>query len=147
MGLRPQFAEDGKPRGWKELKMTIRAHVKKKSEIVKDGWKASTKAVKELQEEDGLKLLPEVVHQKWFRDPTTGLHSNDAESEINRLKGWMRRKYSSIRGRAIEGDEVDKNLEKKIDEFMFLKNVGSSMSDIMAAIHFGNGGKHHACDI
>ena len=136
-----------KPRGWKELKKVIKQHVKKKSEIVKDGWKPSTKAVTELQNELGLKLLPGKVHQKWFRDPTTGLHSNDAESEISKLKGWMRKRYGSIRGRAGPEDEVDHNLASKVDEYMFLNNIGSSMDNVMEALHYANGGKHRARDI
>ncbi len=87
------------------------------------------------------------MHQKWFRDPTTGFHPNDAESGISRLKGWIRKRYGSIRGHAGPGGEVDQNLASKIDEFMFLSNIGSSMDDIMAATQFANGGKRRARDI
>ena len=70
-----------------------------------------------------------------------------AESEISKLKGWMRKKYGSIRGHARPEDEVDQNLASKVDEYMFLSNIGSSMDDIMEALHFANGGKHRARDI
>ena len=140
---KPLFAEGGKPRGWQEMQKALAKHVQKKSILVKDGWKASTKAVGPAKREMKWKLLPPVIHQKWFRDPKTGVHTNDAESEIARVKGWMRKK-AFTRGRAKNSDSPDSILQCHLDEFMFLKNMGKEMSTVMAAFVFTNQVKHRA---
>jgi hypothetical protein len=148
-------AEDGKPRGWKSLKKVIKTHIKRKSHLVKDGWRGSTTAV-EMCRDMGYKWLPPVIHQKHFRDPKTGLHTNDAESEINRVKQWMRKKYHRLcsRARTVRDGNGDEEVETsphtlqcKLDEFMFLKNVGNEMSTIMRALQCQNGIKHRFRDI
>ena len=151
----PSVAEEGKPRGWKSMLPVIKKHVKKGSHIVKDGWRGSTKAV---QSAHGMryKLLPEVIHEKHFRDPKTGLHTNDAESEINRLKQWMRKKYARLGSRdrksgssSSDTAEVGSttSLSFKLDEFMFLKNVGNDMGQVMVAFQWVNGKAHRPRDV
>ena len=146
----PSVAEEGKPRGWKSTIGVIKKHVKKGSHVVKDGWKGTTAAVGKAPEMR-YKLLPVVVHQKHFRDPKTGLHTNDAEAEINRLKQWLRKKYAHLgnreMGRGSSSSDAAENvpttvLSLKLDEFMFLKNVGSDMDQAMAAFQWANGKAH-----
>ena len=124
------------------MQVTLKRHIKKHSICIKDGWVLSTKAIKESRDM-GYKLLPPVVHKKHFRDPNTGLHSNDAESEINRVKSWMRKKYALIRGEELKNDLVDgiprNTLSYHLDEFMCLKNAGDTMDSIMETFRFNNG--------
>ena len=138
------LAEDAKPRGYKELVKQFAKHVRKGSFIVADKWKATKKAVQEL----GYSMPPEMVnHSKWFRDPATGYHTNDAESEINRLKSWMRKKYGRVQTRGSGDEEPDRILTAHLDEFMVLKNVGNAMSTIMRAFSFVRGKAFRAVDI
>ncbi len=68
----------------------------------------------------GYKSDPPVKHEKHFRDPSTGFHTNDAESENNRLKKWSRTRYGKLQLNASE-----------MDEYVFYVNVGSSMCDVL----------------
>ena len=65
---------------------TLHSRIHKKSVLVFDGWTATTKAADQL----GYAHPPSVKHRKCFRDSGTGFHTNDAESENNRLKRWSR---------------------------------------------------------
>lgn len=136
---KPTRAVDGKPRGTEAIKEQLRLHVRKGSTLVADGWKATEKGVKAL----GYRMAPPVKHNLNFRDPLTGYHTNDAESEINRVKAWTRRKYAKLGGKtskSADPDGPDPIIESHLDEFMYLKNVGSDIDTVMKAFVFANGG-------
>ena len=42
-------------------------------------------------------MLGTVVHKTDFRNPETGYHSNNAESEVSRLKHFLLMKYGFVR--------------------------------------------------
>ena len=86
--------------------------IKKGSFLVFDKWGGTVKAVKEL----GFKHAPPVNHSKEFRDRATGFHSNDIESENQRLKHWSRIRY----GRLMLS-ELD------VHEYAYYVNVGHTM--------------------
>ena len=143
---RPTKAPDGKPRGIESIKTQLVTHVKKGSTVIFDGWKATKAATEAL----GYRHPPAVVHQKHFRDPSTGYHTNDAESEIHRAKSWCRKKYAYIRGNAKHGDGDDGSdgiLTSHMDEYMYFTNVGQDIDSIMKAFQFVAGGAQKAVDI
>ena len=57
--------------------------------------KASKAATKRL----GYRHAPPVNHTAGWRDSATGYRSNDVESENNRIKAWLRKRYSKNYGR------------------------------------------------
>jgi hypothetical protein len=75
-------AMKNEPRGLLEIKDTLQSRIRPKSMLVYDGWTSTDAAVKRL----GFKHAPPVVHELAYRDPETGFHTNDAESENNRIK-------------------------------------------------------------
>ena len=81
-----------KPRGFDEIPATVQAKVAKGSYLILDGWLATEKAVNSL----GYGYAPPVKHEKHFRDPNTGSHTNDAESGNSRLKRWSRQRYGKL---------------------------------------------------
>ena len=89
-----------------------------------DGWTATKKAVEAL----GYDYAPPVKHEKCFRDPATGFHTNDAESENGRLKKWSRRRYGKLSLDILE-----------MDEYVFYVNVGTDMSSILKGLARANG--------
>ena len=108
-------AQQEKPRGFDEIRDTIKARIKPGSILVNDKWKSTVKAVESL----GFKHAPPINHSVEFRDRVTGFHSNDIESENNRLKHWSRIRY----GRLSLG-ELD------LHEYSFYINVGRDMKTI-----------------
>jgi hypothetical protein len=64
-----------------------------------------------------------------YRDPTTGFHTNDAESENSRLKKWSRHRYGKLN---ITTNEMN--------EYVFYSNVGSGLFDILKGMAVGGGG-------
>ena len=139
-------APGGKPRGVESIKKVFVAHVRRKGALVADGWNPTAKAVREL----GYRMPPPAVHARHLRDPATVYHTNDAEAEIKRIKGWIRKKYSRLGARTGQGadpDEPNPVPEARVDEFVFLKNVGSDIDTAMAASRFKNGGAQSARDI
>ena len=141
---KPLMAEDRKPRGHKEIVKHFKKHVRPGSFVVADGWLSTDSAIRELGYR---KPARPVNHSRWFRDPVTGHHTNDAESEVNRIKSWMRKKYGRLQTRASPDDEPDQILTDHLNEFMVLKNVGSGMSTVMRAFAFQNGQTYRARDI
>ncbi|CAE7258973.1 unnamed protein product [Symbiodinium sp. CCMP2592] len=111
-----------KPRGFEEIQNTVEKHVAKGSYLVFDGWTATKKAVEAL----GYDYAPPVKHEKCFRDPATGFHTNDAESENGRLKKWSRRRYGKLSLDILE-----------MDEYVFYVNVGTDMSSILKGAYIG----------
>ena len=128
------------------IKAQLSGHIKKKSTLIFDGWKATESATKAL----GYRHPPPVVHQKYFRDPSTGYHTNDAESEIHRVKSWCRKKYGYVRGNSKHGDDeagADGILCSHMDEYMYFNNVGQDIDSVMAAFRFVAGGTEKCVDI
>ena len=74
----PETALEKKPRGAASISKVLSEHVKPGSKIASDGWISTTKAAKDI----GLKMLGTCDHGANFRNPKTGVHSNDAESEV-----------------------------------------------------------------
>ena len=80
--------------------------------------------------------MKKLIYKKWFRDPKTWLHTNGGESEINRMKAWMRKKYASLKGQSKDTDSHDPIIATRLDEFIFLKNVGDDMATIIVPKEF-----------
>ena len=59
----------------------------------------------------------------------TGWHSNDIESENNRLKHWSRVRYS-----ALKISELD------MHEYAYYVNAGDTMADVMLGLAVAGGG-------
>jgi hypothetical protein len=112
-------ASHNKPRGLHEIQKAISNHVKKGSILIFDKWTSTVSAVKRL----GFKHAPPVNHSVEFRDRETGFHSNDIESENNRLKH-----FSRVRNGRLMLNELD------LHEYAFYVNVGSNMQTILKAL-------------
>jgi hypothetical protein len=81
-----------------------------------------------------------VSHRRGFRNPKTGYHSNDAESEVGRFKEFIKVKYSWVRtSNATTDAKKDVQPQRRIAEYMFYTNVGRSMDDIMKAYRHTSG--------
>jgi len=120
---RASEAQEGKPRGLKEIKDTLQGAVRKKSILVYDGWTSTDAAVKEL----GYRHPPAIKHEDGWRDTETGFHTNDAESENNRVKGWSRHRYGRL-----SITELD------MQEYVFYVNGGSDISLVMKGLAYGS---------
>ena len=72
------LAQDGKPRGLKEIRSVLQERVAKGSFLVFDKWRSTVAAVKQL----GYKSAPPVDHSSGFRDQDTGFHSNDIVGKL-----------------------------------------------------------------
>ena len=118
-------AVKGKPRGFDEIQATVQSKVAKGSFLIFDGWLATEKAVKSL----GYRYAPPVKHEKHFRDPNTGFHTNDAESENSRLKRWSRQRYGKLQLN-----------EHELDEYVFYVNVATSAHGVLHGLAMSNGG-------
>ena len=76
-------------------------------------------------------------YSKGSRNPDTGVHSNDAESEFARFKLFVRVKYGYMRAtNATDKVKKDRALELKLAEYVFYTNVGRDMQHIMAAFAY-----------
>ena len=130
------------------MRNTIKQLIMQKSFLVFDGWKSSEAAVKSL----GFRCAPPVKHDNGWRDRKTGFHSNDCESENDRLKLWLRARYTRLKltfKAVLDGDGCDAGAagdspEEAGDEelavepldlyeYAYYVNVGKAMSDIMRA--------------
>ena len=67
-------------------------------------------------------VLP-INHSREVRDRDTGFHSNDIESENNRLMHWARARYSKLS--LNEGG---------LHEYTYYVNVGSSLEAVVKAL-------------
>ena len=123
--LPSQAAFDERPRGCQELAKTLKAHVRKGSFLVYDSWPGTIAAVKKM----GHHHVDPVNHKVSFRDSETGFHTNDVESENQRIKAWNRHRYGQL-----------KMEESDMHEYAFYVNKGSSMSDVMRGIAESQGG-------
>jgi len=78
-----------------------------------------------------------VNHSQNWRNPDTGHHSNDAESEFARFKLFLRVKYDYVRtSNAKETVAKDRNMELKLAEYIFYTNVGNKMEHVMNAFRY-----------
>ena len=79
-----------------------------------------------------------------FRDVETGFHSNDIESEFNRMKRWLRERYGALKlnsklNQTDPKDDDDSFEDLDLYEYMYYINVGKSMKDVMDAFVHANG--------
>ena len=95
----------------------------------------------------GYRHSPAINHSVCWRDRATGFHSNDVESEFNRLKRWLRERYGQLKfdtkAAPNIGDEAEDSVadldEGDLYEYTFYTNIGSSMAQVMAALAFAGG--------
>ena len=110
-----------------------KAHIKPKSFLVFDGWKASRAASERL----GYRYAPPVSHSLAWRDISTGFHCNDAESENRRLKTWLRARYTKLRLTVAGSDDADvpdPGFALDLYEYTYYANVGNSVGDVCGAL-------------
>ena len=110
----------------------IKKHIKSKTFLVFDKWQGTVKAVKDL----GYKSAPPINLSKGFRDRQTGFHSNDVESENNRMKRFLRKRYGKLclgRYKNLSNDTV-----LDLYEYVFRVNVGHSIDTYMMALRTAN---------
>jgi hypothetical protein len=81
--------------------------------IVSDGWAAYNGVAGNVYEHEV------VVHENFFVDPDTGIHTNNVENYWQRCKRRFKRMYGT-------SDEL---LCSHIDEFMWLERYGKTLSD------------------
>ena len=127
---KPKDAPAGKPRGLQSIRTTIQKHVAAGSFLVFDKWRATVYATKSL----GYDHAPPVNHSSGFRERTQGFHSNDIESEFNRLKRFVRGRYGVLS--KVTEDNVWGLKAGEIYEYQFYNNVGNSMGKVMAALQY-----------
>ena len=140
-----------KPRGLVSIKQTLQQRIHPKSFLVFDKWTSTVSAVQQL----GYDHAPGINHGAEFRSRATGFHSNDIESEFNRLKRWLRQRYGLLHlggGKpGIENVDFSEDTvglpanyawdDLDLCEYMFYNNVGSLMADVMTAFVHYNGGR------
>ena len=117
---------DKRQRGFREIKETLSQRVHKGSSLVFDGWPATAKAAKAIGYKN---VAPPVVHERHWRDPETGWHTNDVESENNRIKRWSRKRYGRL---LITSSDMD--------EYIYYTNVGRDIVSVMRAVALASGG-------
>ncbi len=134
------------------MEKVFEEHVLEKSYLIFDGWPASAAAADAMDLDHG----PPVNHSENWRDPNTGLHINDAESENARLKKWCRGKYGLVRVNkdgptSNTADEDDargtEHLQRLVSEYLFWTNKGRAMEDVMDAFVLHNGGACAPVDV
>ena len=111
--------------------------------MVFDKWKASVSAIDQL----GYRHAPPINHSITWRDVSTGFYSNDVESEFNRVKVFVRERYSRLKFEEIvragsdEGDEDIADIDEgDLCEYTYYANVGRERHHVMEALRFANGG-------
>ena len=79
-----------------------------------------------------------VNHSQSWRNPETGVHSNDAESEFARFKLFVRVKYDYMRNSNASSEKLKGlAMERKLAEYVFYTHVGRSMKAVMSAFEYG----------
>jgi hypothetical protein len=124
-------AKDGKPRGLQEIKDVLQQRVKPGSFLVFDKWRSTVSATKQL----GYACAPPVNHAAGWRDPITGYHSNDIESENHRVKNFLRKRYGRLQ---LDPEALD------LVEYMFKVNRGRTFAVFMSALAQAQGGAYLA---
>ena len=85
-------------------------------------------------------MIGSVNHSEKWRNPITGYHSNDAESEFARFKPFLRVKYDYVRATSAREKAVqDLAMERKLAEYVFYTNVGRKMEYVMQALRYSGG--------
>ena len=101
------------------------------SELVSDKWQGTFAGAAKA----GLRMYGSVNHTDHWRDPHTGVHSNDAESEFARVKLFLRTKYGYCRSsNNKDPKKKDAMLELHISELVFYTNVGRDLEHVMKAM-------------
>ena len=113
------------PRGLQEISDTLATRIKKGTFLVHDGWTSTDSAIERL----GYSHAPPVVHEKEYRDTSTGYHTNDAESENSRFRAFGWRRYGRLQ---LNKDELD--------EYIFYVNVGQDVKSVLEGLAVANGG-------
>ena len=129
-------APKGKPRGKDSLLKVMKKYLKTESLFVADEWTATPPAVNAA----GSTMKGTCNHSAHWRDPVTGIHSNDAESEFARFKLFIRVKYDFMRATNSRDKKIqDRALELKLAEYVFYTNVGREMKHVMQAFAYMGG--------
>ena len=137
LSLLPQVADapEHKPRGAASLAQKMHDAILSGTFVVSDEWAATAPAVQSC----GLRLEGQVSHEHSFRDPESGIHSNDIESEFARFKLWMQTKFASYRiGNQSTEAAKRAHLARKLVEYVFYTNVGRTMSAVMEALMYAS---------
>lgn len=137
---RPEDAPAGKPRGTESLMKVLKTHLKVKSRLVYDKWTGTVAAVRRL----GFRHAPPVNHSIAFRDRKSGFHSNDVESENNRTKRFLRKRYGVLN----LGKHKNLNNDTILDmyEYVYRVNVASTFAGYMKAMAIANFNDHKALE-
>ena len=132
----PAEALDGKPRGTSSLAQILSRYIKHNTDAVADKWGATAPALRQA----GRGLRGQVNHDQNWRDPITGYHSNDIESEWGRFKLWYQHRCSYVRSPNNVSDTQKRALmQDQLNEYVFYVNVGSDIATIMRAFQHYNG--------
>ena len=118
----------GKTRGWKEIKEAFTTRLAKGSILVFDKWQATIAAAKRV----GYKRCPPVNHSLCFRDRDSGFHSNDIESENNKIKQWLRARYGALKLGRTKNLDCDTILD--LSEYVYRANIGDVIKDFLRAM-------------
>jgi hypothetical protein len=111
----------GKPRGLGEIKKVLTERIRPRSKLIFDKWLSTVGAATRL----GFKFVPPINHSVEWRDKETGFHTNDIESENNRMKHWSR-----VRNGRLSLTELD------MHEYAYYINVGSDMKSVMKVLNY-----------
>ena len=116
----------------------LKAHLKVKSKLVYDKWTGTVAAVNRL----GFRHAPPVNHSVAFRDRASGFHSNDVESENNRIKRFLRKRYGALN----LGKHKNLSNETVLDmyEYVYRVNADSTFAGYMKAMAIANINDHEA---
>ena len=81
-------------------------------------------------------MPPPVNHSIAFRDRLTGFHSNDVESENNRIKRFLRKRYGLLN----LGKRKNLNNDTIFDmyEYVYRVNVDATLAGYMKALAIAN---------
>ena len=110
----------------------MKTHLKVKSKLVYDKWTGTVAAVKRL----GFRHAPPVNHSVAFRDRKSGFHSNDVESENNRIKRFLRKRYGVLNLGKFKNLSNDTILD--MYEYVYRVNVDSTFASYMKAMATAN---------
>ena len=111
----------GKPRGFDEIRATVQSDVQKGHT-----WCLMVGLPGGKSRSFWSSICSPPKHERHFRDPRTGFHTNNAESENSRVKTWTRQRYGKLHLNEIE-----------MDEYIFYVDAGSSASKSVSGTRHG----------